>query len=123
MANDTRYALLAGCTVALSACGFVHEEVIDGPYRLVAVDTTDQLRVCYEVDSGCVGRTPEPVSGYGFNDRWISVLVSGQYYVIDRKADSEFAEPGEVVSGPYSAAEFDTLLRERNLPSISARLD
>ena len=123
MANELRYALLAGCALTLSACGFAHEEVIDGPYRLVAVDTMDQLWVCYDVDGGCVGRSPEPVSGYGFNDRWISVLVSGQYYVIDRKADSEFAEPGDVVSGPYSAAEFDTLSPERDLPSISARVD
>ena len=112
-----------GAIAALAACGFAHEEVIDGPYRLVAVDTMDQLRVCYEVDGGCVGRTPEPVRGYGFNDRWISVLLSGHYYVIDRKADSEFAEPGDVVSGPYSAADFDTLSRERDLPSISARVD
>lgn len=123
MASELRYALLASCVVALSACGFTNDEVIDGPYRLVAVDTMDQLRVCYDVDGGCVGRTPEPVSGYGFNDRWISVLVDGRYYVIDRRADSRFADPEDVLSGPYSAARFDTLARQKGFPAISRRIN
>lgn len=118
-----RYAFLAGAAVAVAGCGFVHDEEIDGPYRLVAVDTVDQLRVCYEVEGGCVGRTPAPVNAYGADDDWITVLVSGQYYVIDRKADGAFAEPGDVVSGPYSEQAFENLASERGLPEIAARVN
>lgn len=114
-----RYAFLAGATVAVAGCGFVHDQGIDGPYRLVAVDAIDQLRVCYEVEGDCVGRTPAPVSAYGVDDDWITVLVSGRYYVIDRKADGAFAEPEDAVSGPYSEQTFEDLATGRGLPEIA----
>jgi hypothetical protein len=42
--------------IALTACGFVHDKAIDGPYRLVAIDVEEQMGVCYSIKDACVGR-------------------------------------------------------------------
>jgi hypothetical protein len=57
--------------IALSACGFVRDEHIDGPYRLVAIDIAEQTDVCYEIQGGCIGRIPATVYAVGFNGTYL----------------------------------------------------
>lgn len=119
--------LLAGlCLILLTACGFAHDKQIDGPYRLVAIDTFDQMKVCYDVgNGGCIGRTPSPTVGYGFNERWITAAVQSgngapvRYYFIDRSTDHKYLNAEEITQGPLSRAEFMERRHELGLPNIS----
>jgi hypothetical protein len=51
-----RYLTCPMIAIALTACGFVHDKAIDGPYRLVAIDVEEQMGVCYSIKDACVGR-------------------------------------------------------------------
>jgi len=46
-------------TLALAACGngFVHDEGLSGPYRLVAIDVMEQMSLCRDVgrSGDCAG--------------------------------------------------------------------
>lgn len=121
---------IALCLVLLTACGFVHDERIDGPYRLVAIDTMSDMMVCIDVDGGiCHGRTPSTTTGYGFNDRWITASVRRgpsmrtEYYFIDRALDRSHLNAAEVTQGPLSEAEFLARSQQLGLPLITRRLD
>lgn len=114
----------------LAGCGFVHDERIDGPYRLVAIDTERDMHVCYDMGHGnCLGRTPSTVTGYGFNDRWVTATVqrnSGapiEYYFIDRLAERRTLNAAGITQGPLRPEEFEARARELGLPSISRRLN
>ena len=58
-------------TIPLGACGFVHDERIDGPYRLVAIDVSEEMAICYEIENGCIGRIPETVYAVGFDTKYL----------------------------------------------------
>lgn len=125
-----RQLLLTLSLIFLTACGFVHDERIVGPYRLVAVDTERDLHVCYDLGHGdCLGRTPSTLTGYGFNDRWVTAAVqrnSGapvEYYFIDRLADRRTLNAVDITQGPLSRQEFEARARELGLPSISRWLN
>lgn len=126
-----RSILSALSLVLLTACGgFVHDERIDGPYRLVAIDTPSDMHVCYDMGHGdCHGRTPSTVTGYGFNDRWITATVQrnsgsqAEYYFIDRLADRRGLNAADITQGPLTREEFDVRAREIGLPAISRRLN
>jgi hypothetical protein len=53
-------SIVALTMLALCSCGFSHEEQMDGPYYLIAVDATDEMDVSYKVndDGSYVGRIP-----------------------------------------------------------------
>lgn len=40
---------------------FVHDQKIDGTYRLVAIDVDEQMGVCYSISGACIGRISESV--------------------------------------------------------------
>jgi hypothetical protein len=120
------------CVLALGGCnlGFSHDEKIDGPYRLIAVDTKDQLSVCYELPSGdSIGRIPETVVAVGHNDEYIvaqrQLLSSGsiEYYYLIRKEDSVHADPAKSVRGPFTSEEFKAEKSSLNLPEFTRHLN
>jgi hypothetical protein len=114
-------------TVVLSGCGFVHDEHLTGPYRLIAVDTLDQMGVSYGLPGGnAVGRIPETVFSVGWNSRY---LVAKQhpkddrsithFYYLDVSRDSTYADPSASVTGPLSESEFLRKRAELGLPEFS----
>jgi hypothetical protein len=124
-----RHILAALCFGLLTACGFVHDERIDGPYRLVAIDTSDQMMICFDLGKGnCIGRTPSTTIGYNFNERWVTAAVQRgpgaptKYYFIDRSADDKFLNADEITQGPLSEAEFIDRAQELGLPAISRQI-
>jgi len=114
-------------TVLLSGCGFVHDERLTGPYRLIAVDTLVQMGVSYGLPGGnVVGRIPETVFSVGWNSRY---LVAKQhpkddrsithFYYLDMSRDSTYADPSISVTGPLSESEFLRKRGELALPEFT----
>lgn len=123
-----RPAMFALAFVMLTACGFVFDKHIDGPYRLVAVDEVHDMMICYKLETGsCLGRTPSTTTGYGYNDKWITAEVrqneSGlsEYYFIDRNADHEILNADDITQGPFNKAEFMERAQALGLPPVSWR--
>src|SRR5262245_14276739 len=47
----------------LAGCGFVHDERLDGPYRLNAIDVMSEMSICYDLGNGhCVDEFRKPCS-------------------------------------------------------------
>ncbi|MCK1274067.1 hypothetical protein IVB46_02275 [Bradyrhizobium sp. 61] len=119
----------------LAACGFVQDEAIDGPYRLVAVDTDDDMTLCRSVgtDGTCVGDgLPEPtVFQAGANAQYIVFArhpwTSGkrpdrsvtEFYYISRKANEWDVAVRVFVSGPFTESEYLEEKRRLQLPQFS----
>lgn len=110
-----RAFLLFPFAFSLTACGFVHDEHIDGPYRLVAVDVMEDMAVCYELRDGCIGRIPETVYAVGFNEKYLVVArhpnsdrSKSEYYYVERGLDGPLVDPSVSVRGPFVAAEFES---------------
>jgi hypothetical protein len=57
-----------------AACdfGFVHDERLDGPYRLVAVDLTSRMGIFFDLGHGdAIGRISETVFAVGWNNSYV----------------------------------------------------
>ncbi|MGZ9100507.1 MAG: hypothetical protein ACXW3O_12460 [Brevundimonas sp.] len=124
--------LIAGCAPS----GFVHDERLDGPWRLVAIDIREDMMLCRRLaGSDCVGdRLHGPtVYAAGIDDRFVVYArhpatfpdpprreVSEYYYVIRTPADDqpEGLQP-ENIKGPFNEAAFDAERRRLALPAFS----
>lgn len=114
-----------------SSCGFVHDEKITGPYRLIAVDVDQQMSVCYDLGNGsAIGRIGETVFAYGYNDRYIVAKQHPNnnnnitnYFYLDMTKDEKYAEPSESVVGPLSESQFLEATHNLNLPAFSRTLN
>lgn len=136
-AGERRSALVAMFGASLVAsCGFYHDEGIDGPYRLVAVDISVDMDVCYEVEGGCVERIPETVFAVGWSSKFIVAArhphafaetrydrSRTEYFYIVRSQDGPMADPSACVRGPLSRAQFDDEKRRLGLPELTHILD
>lgn len=94
-------ALAAFTSLFLAGCIFdYHKERLAGPYSLVAVDTEDQLSVCYRVAKNiCADRVGPTVVMAGANNRYIvasrrqydeqknRAVGEEQFFYIDRRVD------------------------------------
>ncbi len=121
--------VLVFLTAPLGACGFVHDEHIDGPYRLVAIDVSEEMAICYEIEDGCVGRIPGTVYAIGFDAKYLVAArhpdndqSKTEYYYLTRALDGPLVDPSATVSGPYSADEFEFEITRLELPPISRTL-
>jgi hypothetical protein len=111
----------------LSGCGFVHDEQLTGPYRLIAVDTLDQMSVSYRLpDGAAVGRISETVFSVGWNNRYIVAKQHPNndrsitnFYYLDISRDSTYADPSLSVTGPLTEAEFVRKRSELGLPEFT----
>ena len=118
---------LAVAAALLSGCGYVHDEQLTGPYRLIAVDTLDQMSLSYGLSDGnVIERIGETVFAVGWNERYIVAkqhpnndLSITAFYYLDRSRDSTYADPSASVTGPLSEAEFSTRQAELGLPEFS----
>jgi hypothetical protein len=122
-------------SLCLAACGFVQDEAIDGPYRLVAIDIDEDMTLCRSVGTrgDCVGDgLPEPtVFQAGANAQYIVFArhpyKSGErpdrsvteFYYISRKANEWDVAVRVPVSGPFTESEYQEEKRRLQLPEFS----
>jgi len=122
--------------LGLGGCGdywqFAHDERVDGPYRLQAVDTLSEMSVNYACHGGAAERIQETVFKVGFDERFLVAArhpfddVSGrfdekvtEYYYLVRSADGCDKLSSVSVHGPFDAARFDQESRRLDLPHFS----
>jgi hypothetical protein len=100
---------------------------LTGPYRLIAVDTLDQMSVSYGLPSGdAVGRIHGTVFSVGWSDRYIVAKQHPKnnrrithFYYLDVSRDSTYADPSASVTGPLTEAEFLRRRTELGLPAFT----
>ena len=111
----------------VSGCGFVHDEHITGPYRLIAVDVDNQMSISYDLgDESAVGRINETVFAFGFDERFIVAKQHPNgdrsvtnFFYLDMTKDSNYADPTDSVTGPLTEKEFESEAKLLNLPKFS----
>jgi hypothetical protein len=115
--------------VAVTACGFVHDQKIDGPYRLVAIDVEEQMDVCYSIQDACVGRIGETVFAVGHDASYIVAARHPsnnrkvtEYLYLVRSMDGPIADPSASVRGPFDADKFEAERVRLRLPSFDTNI-
>ncbi len=112
----------------LTGCGFVYDEKLVGPYRLVAIDITEQMSVCYSAaaEESCIGRIEETVFSVGWNAQYIVAKQHPSndksvtnYFILDIAKDRMNSDPSESVTGPLSEVEFKMQSASRRLPAFT----
>lgn len=137
---SVRAITLVGAPILVSCVpfsGFVHDEVLDGPYRLVAVDTEEDMIVCLTFrgdTNSCIGDgLPEPaVFAAGANARHVVIArhpraslsrpdraITEYYYVVRTPDEGERGLPAKNVKGPFDRQSFEEEKRKLNLPNFS----
>jgi hypothetical protein len=111
-------------SVWLSGCfrGPVEDHKIVGDYRLMAMDTEEQMSIW----CGKWGRVEETVFAVGFDKRYIVAKQHPNghrnvtnYFYIDMTADSPSEAESKHVTGPLTEAEFIAHQQRLGLPSFS----
>jgi hypothetical protein len=115
--------------VAVAACGFVHDQTIDGPYRLVAIDVEEQMDVCYSIQDACVGRIGETVFAVGHDASYIVAARHPsnnrkvtEYFYLVRSMDGPIADPSASARGPFDAGQFEAERVRLRLPSFDTSM-
>ena len=140
-AASVQRALALSATLMLAGClpfwSFVHAERLDGPYRLVAVDTMEQMVICRSSPDGggdCIGDglPSETVFAAGANQRYLVAARHAPddpfrraefYYVIRTPDEAERGVPRSNVVGPLTELEFDRARARLGLPEFSRTFD
>jgi hypothetical protein len=129
-----RWASLAGL-LCVAGCGFVADEVLDGPYRLVAVDVREDMSLCRSIgtEGDCSGDgLPGPtVFQAGANSQYIVLArhprlrndapdrsVTEFYYIL-RLADERNTGKRVPVMGPFTELEYQQEKSRLQLPEFS----
>ena len=108
----------------LAGCGFVHDEQLDGPYRLSAIDTDSEMSVCYDLGNGsCIGRISENVFAVGWNSSYLVAArhphgdkSKAEYFYLVRALDSPLVDPSVTVRGPFDLLSFQQERQRLGLP-------
>jgi hypothetical protein len=123
-----------GILFCVAACGFVQDEALDGPYRLVAIDIREDMSLCRTIgtEGDCVGDgLPGPtVFQAGSNSHYIVFArhprrwreapdrsVTEFYYISRKATESDVMMPVSV-SGPFNEFEFQQEKRRLQLPEF-----
>jgi hypothetical protein len=130
-------ALLAGCA---PFGGFVHDEHLGGPYRLVAVDEMEQMGICRSVPDGsgdCVGDglPSDTVFAAGINAQYLVAARRATrdpfgeapknpgaieyYYVVRTAGEGGRGPPPENIVGPLTEPDFNRARQELGLPEFT----
>ena len=131
MSRWLRFTLsIFAATALLAGCGFVHDERLDGAYRLNAVDADSEMSVCYDLgDGNCIGRISEAVFAVCWNS---SYLVAArhphgdksrvEYFYLVRALDGPLVDPSVTVRGPFDLQSFEQERQRLGLPSLTREL-
>jgi hypothetical protein len=130
ISGPIRWASLASL-LCVAGCGFqnfVHNEVLQGPYRLVAEDISEDMSLCRSVgeEGDCVGDSlPGPtVFQAGANSQYI-VLARHARRQWDKPPDRSVTEfyyillQNALVRGPFNEHEYQAEKRRLQLPEFS----
>lgn len=95
----------------LSCSSFAYKKKISENYYIIGVDSRSFLSIDRKtMDGNFIGRVPENVLEYGIKDSFIVAKSSSQsyiqYYILNMKKDSDFAEEKEYLIGPLTNKEF-----------------
>jgi hypothetical protein len=115
MASPLLKLSMAAVSVAclLSGCGFFHDERLVGPYRLLAVDNSEEMAICEGASSGgCGWVVPPTVFAVGWNT---SFIIAKQHPLKPRASKSDKSTTtfwiirvaDRTVIGPLSEPEFE----------------
>ena len=123
--------------LCLGGCfGFLHDEVLDGPYRLVAIDLPEDMMLCRSVgvEGDCVrDELPGPtVFQAGWNSEYVVVArhprrrpevapnrsITEFYYIVRQTDERNPARPVPVI-GPLSDLEYQREKGRLQLPEFS----
>jgi hypothetical protein len=124
------------CIIGCNASGFAHDEQLVGPYRLVAVDTDDQMGICWSVpntEGSCLGDglPSDTVYAAGFDEKYLVAAVhptvfgkpinksETNYYYVIRTPDERSAFPTGKIRGPMNQAQFEADKAALRLPGFS----
>lgn len=122
----------------MQSCGFVYERHLIGNYYLIAVDTKDDMDVCYhpqkEDDAPYTGITGASVYAVGYDDDFILVKAyrafrdsmgitlprydknTTEYYIIPVNNKQEAWEAQENKLGVFSKKDFEVKRKELGVP-------
>lgn len=122
-------AVMASVLLAACSSGFTHDETLDGPYRLVAVDTEEDMMLCRSLPSGdCVGDgLPGPtVFAADWSSRYIVVAVHPEanrgiteFYYVARSPDDERRFLPQAVKGLFDQVRYEKEKARLHLPSFT----
>ena len=134
ISHALRWACL-GSLLCVAGCGFVTDEVLDGPYRLVAVDVREDMALCRSIGTkgDCSGDgLPGPtVFQAGANSQYLALARHPsrrneapdrsvtEFYYISRQADERDALKSVSVMGPFNELEYQQEKRKLQLPEFS----
>jgi len=121
--------------LCVAGCGFVHDEVLDGPYRLAAVDISEDMMLCRSTGTEgiCAGDgLPEPTIFQAGSDPRYIVLARHprrwperpdrsvtEFYYIARQANESDIRTRVSVSGPFNESEYLLEKKRLQLPEFS----
>lgn len=124
-----RYSVILMLASLLSSCGLFDSGVEwrGGPYALLWIDTAENISINRDLGGGSwAGRVDSTVFAVGWNGRY---LVAKQhpdndrsttnYFIVDSRKDSDYADQAKVVMGPLTASEFQRKNIELHLPPFS----
>ena len=135
-------SLILPLALLASACGpfwgFVHDEHLAGPYRLVATDSDEQMSLCRSAPNGggdCFGDglPGQTIFAAGADERYIVVgrhphdFITGnsppgattEFYYVIRTPDEAERGPYGHVRGPFTEQQFENEKRRLNLPEFT----
>jgi len=130
--------ILSLSAVLLAACpggfGYVHVQPLTGPYRLVAVDSREDMMLCRGLGkSDCMGDgLPGPtIFAAGADARYLVIgrhptkfgeplnRADTEYYYAERSADEADLGSRPTVHGPFDRTQFDAEAGRLALPEFS----
>jgi hypothetical protein len=134
ISHAIRWASFASL-LCVAGCGFVADEVLDGPYRLVAIDVREDMSLCRSIGTkgDCVGDgLPGPtVFQAGANSQYVVLArhpsgrneslnrsVTEFYYVLRQANEWDAVKPVSVM-GPFNELEYRQEKTRLQLPEFS----
>jgi hypothetical protein len=135
MSMFAKVVLAMSSLLFVAGCGFVRDEVVDGPYRLVAVDVPEDMALCRSVGNGgvCSGDgLPGPtVFQAGANSQYIVFArhpcqwpkapnrsITEFYYILRQANEWDATKPVSVI-GPFNELEYQQEKGRLQLPEFS----
>lgn len=120
-------AAIAAVSAAACTPGslFLHDEPIDGPYRLRAVADAAELHVCYARTNGaCDLRIPGRIFAIAHDEDFLVAAVhplnigtKKVFYYVVRDFDGPRADVKRAVRGPFEHDAFVKEMREHGVPA------
>ncbi|MGB5981922.1 MAG: hypothetical protein WBG46_07225 [Nonlabens sp.] len=112
--------------VLSTACqDLVVEKKITGRYYIIGVDTSDNLRLSYEVDSGnYIGITKSNIKSIGFNKKYIITSShiedkkNAHYFIIPLEKEVNQYWVDTLKIGPLNKSEFDRKSSELDIEDL-----